>query len=310
MLEPIAWPDGKRFAFTVFDDPDGQSLSTGRTVYGLLRDLGFRTTKGVWLVPAPDIPPEYGITCADPGALSWFQQLQQDGFEIGYHNATMRTSARADTELALHRFAEYFGDRPITMAQHYDCDENVYWGDERLTGWRRGVYNLVTRFANRDKFKGSTEGHAYYWADLCHARVRYMRNFVFGDINTLASCPMMPYHDPRTPLVRFWYASSGGANVTSASRLLQEANQDRLEAEGGACILYTHFGHGFVDAGTMNPRMRELFERLSRKNGWFVPVATLLEFLRNRGSGHRLTDAERRGLERRWLREKLMSGTA
>ena len=28
--------------------------------------------------------------------------------------------------------------------------------------------------------------------------------------------------------------------------MLTEAAQDRLEAEGGACIMYTHFGHGFV----------------------------------------------------------------
>jgi hypothetical protein len=309
-MEPIAWPDGKRFAFTVFDDPDGQSLSTGHVVYGLLRDLGLRTTKGVWTLPAADVPSEYGITCGEPAALAWFQELQKAGFEIGYHNATLRTSPREDTELALRRFAEFFGDQPITMAQHYDCDENVYWGDERLTGWRRGVYNLATRFANHHKFKGSTEGHPYYWADLCHTRVQYLRNFVFGDINTLKSCPMMPYHDPRTPLVRFWYASSGGANVTAARRLLHEANQDRLEAEGGACILYTHFGHGYVEGGAMDRRVRDLLGRLSRKNGWFAPVATLLTFLRNRGSPHRLTDAERRALEWKWLREKLTSGTA
>jgi hypothetical protein len=35
------WPDGKRFAFTVFDDPDSQTWQAGREVYALLRDLGF-----------------------------------------------------------------------------------------------------------------------------------------------------------------------------------------------------------------------------------------------------------------------------
>jgi hypothetical protein len=36
------------FAFTVFDDPDGQSLETTRLVCSFLADLGFRTTIGVW----------------------------------------------------------------------------------------------------------------------------------------------------------------------------------------------------------------------------------------------------------------------
>ena len=44
----ITWPDNKRFAFTVFDDPDSQTLEASQAVYGFLRDRGFRTTKGVW----------------------------------------------------------------------------------------------------------------------------------------------------------------------------------------------------------------------------------------------------------------------
>ena len=44
----MIWPGGKSFAFTIFDDPDSQTLEAGREVYALLADLGFRTTKGVW----------------------------------------------------------------------------------------------------------------------------------------------------------------------------------------------------------------------------------------------------------------------
>ena len=44
----ITWPESRLFAFTVFDDPDGQSLETTRLVYSFLAELGFRTTIGVW----------------------------------------------------------------------------------------------------------------------------------------------------------------------------------------------------------------------------------------------------------------------
>ena len=84
--------------------------------------------------------------------------------------------------------------------------------------------------------------------------------------------------------------------------MLTEAAQDSLEAEGGACIMYTHFGHGFTNDGRINERSRRLIERLSRKNGWFVPVSTLLDYLRSsRKSDHVVTSRERSRLESKWL---------
>jgi len=38
----IEWPGRKRFAFTVFDDPDGQTVEMGKRVYGLLAELNTR----------------------------------------------------------------------------------------------------------------------------------------------------------------------------------------------------------------------------------------------------------------------------
>ena len=54
MTAAITWPDGRRFAFTVFDDPDAQTVDVSRAVYGFLADLGLRTTKGTWVVEPPE----------------------------------------------------------------------------------------------------------------------------------------------------------------------------------------------------------------------------------------------------------------
>ena len=59
----------------------------------------------------------------------------------------------------------------------------------------------------------------------------------------------MPYHDPRRPLVNSWFASSNGANPEVFLHCLSEKNQDRLEEEGGACVMYTHFANGFLEGG-------------------------------------------------------------
>jgi hypothetical protein len=49
------------------------------------------------------------------------------------------------------------------------------------------------------------------------------------------------------------------------TRMLSERNQDRLEAEGGACITYTHFAYRFTENGKLNRRFRELMQRLQEK---------------------------------------------
>jgi hypothetical protein len=310
MHHRIEWPEGKAFAFTVFDDPDSQTLESGREVYSLLTDLGFRTTKGVWPVRGPRQPSDHGGTCSEPDYRAWTQELQRRGFEIGFHNATLHTSTREETIDGLERFCEYFGDYPSAMANHYFCDENIYWGDNRLSGIQRLAYNALTRWKNHNRFHGHVPGHPYFWGDICRQRIKYVRNFAFAGINTLAMCPQMPYHDPERPFVNYWYAGSEGSNVQTLMERIAERNQDELEREGGACIMYTHFGHGYSEGGRLNTRFRELMTSLSRRNGWFVPVSTLLDFLAAQNPQRTISTADRVALERRWLMHKVRFGTA
>ena len=73
--------------------------------------------------------------------------------------------------------------------------------------------------------------------------------------------------------------------------------------------MYTHFAVGFQESNGLNPRFRKLMTRLSHKNGWFVPVATMLDYLLNVKGHHDISASERRQLERKWLWEKLFLGT-
>jgi hypothetical protein len=311
--EPVArirWPEGKTFAFTIFDDTDSQTLEAGREAYALLRDLGFRTTKSVWPIAATGTPSDPGATCADPRYREWVQGVQREGFEIAYHMATSHTSPREDTARALEAFAGYFGHYPVSMANHYYCEEDIYFGDNRLTGLDRLLYNLMTRFQNHNRFRGHIQGDPLFWGDLCQAKIKYVRQFVYGDINTLAACPYMPYHDPARPYVNYYFGATEGADGERFIRTLQEANQEKLEAEGGACIMYTHFGRGFYANGRLDPRFRALMERLSRRPGWFVPVSTLLDYIQEKRGKVTLNAAQRRAMELKWLMHKVRYGVA
>ena len=116
----------------------------------------------------------------------------------------------------------------------------------------------------------------------------------------------MPYHDPARPYVNYWFAASEGPRVESFNAIMHEENQDRLVREGGACIMYTHLGVGFLEKGKINTRFKALMERMSKMNGWFVPVHILLDFIQQAKENHNITQVERRHLERRWLWHKLL----
>ncbi|MGV3658747.1 MAG: hypothetical protein ACO1TE_01145 [Prosthecobacter sp.] len=309
MLVPkITWPEGKKFAFTIFDDTDASTVANSAPLYAMLRDLGFRTTKSVWVLP-PEEPPVAvgGASCAEDDYREWCLQLQREGFEIGFHNACCHHSRRERTQEALQRFQEMFGHAPQAMANHTGCRDNLYWGVDRLTGWRRWVYVAVT-LGRKMQFYGHVEGNEHFWGDLARERIRYVRNFVFPDINTLRACPCMPYHDPVRPWVNQWYAGSEGGVLKAFLKTLSEENQDRLEEEGGACIMYAHLGKFFRKDGVVTPRFRELMERLAAKGGWFVPVSDVLNHIVAQRGEHVITAPQRNELENRWLWYKLRHG--
>jgi hypothetical protein len=306
----IRWPEGKRFALTIFDDPDSQTLAQSRQIYGLLADLGLRTTAGVWTIePGQTRRNSPGETCENPAYLAWMQELRGRGFEIGLHCVAPASLTREEVLAGLDNFRRHFGANPVTMANHYNADA-IYWGPERLSGWNRALYNLVTFGRSRSRYFGERRGHPNFWGDLCRERIRYCRNFVFRELNTLKACPMMPYHDPDRPFVNQWYASAEASNLPRFLELVTEESIDRLEEEGGAAILYTHFGHGFAESGAPDARFKSLMTRLANKNGWFVPTGTLLAFLETQGNGRTIPAADRAAMERRWLAAKLRHGTS
>jgi hypothetical protein len=303
----IRWPGGKDFAFTVFDDTDLETTENVGPVYSFLLDIGMRTTKSVWPIRGSHTPKVGGATCEDEEYLRWVLSLKDSGVEIAIHNVAYHTSAREETLRGLERFSNLFGHYPYSMANHTGCEESIYWGRSRLTGINRAIYDLLHRYRNRDTYRGHVEGSPLFWGDLCKEKIKYVRNFVFANINTLKMCPVMPYQDPIRPYVNYWFSASEGPAIDSFNLLLSEENQDQLVREGGACIMYTHLACGFLENGKLNKRFRHLMGRISRMNGWFVPVRTLLDHILTVRGHHEINDRERNSLERKWLMHKILN---
>ena len=309
MHQKISWPNNKQFAFTIFDDTDRANLKDIQLVYQCLDELGFKTTKSVWVTKGNKPHESSGVTCDDKMYLNWLLELKNKGFEIGYHNTTYHSSHREEIKEGLKKFVKMFNQNPNVMANHSDNRENIYWGPHRLSGSRRVIYNILTRYKRNGFYKGHDESSPYFWGDLCKEYITYVRNFVFSDINTLKCCPYMPYQDPEKPYVNYWFASSEGHNVNVFNKCLSNENQDRLEEEGGACIMYTHFADGFYQNGKLSEQFKIQMKRLSKKNGWFVPSSTLLEFLKKKNKTQIISNSQRRALEWKWLFDKLILGS-
>jgi hypothetical protein len=274
----LTWPSGKSFAFTVVDDTDFATVRSAKPVYDFLLDCGMRTTKTVW--PLRPIGRGFtgGWTLEDEEYRNWTLELQQRGVEIALHGVADGSSERARVKKGLDYFRDVVGADPTVHTNHVAQGEGIYWGPDRLDGPLRWLYRTYRRARRPQPYDGARPDSPQFWGDICSGRIKYVRNFVFEDINTLKMDALMPYHDARRPYVRYWFSASNGDDPEAFCRLLSEANQDRLEAEGGACIVYTHFGLAFH---RLPATFRRLVTRLSLKPGWFEPATPILDYIGN-----------------------------
>ena len=300
------WPGGAPFAFTIVDDTDKTTLENGPLVYDLLTSLGMRVTKTVWPFDPAGPPRTGGSSCEDPAYLAWILDLQAAGHEIGYHNAADHPSERERTIAALDRFRELFGHDPRIGADHSANTEALYWGAARLTGPRALAYRAAGPLLGEPR--ASSEGHdpasPYFWGDVCRDRIDYWRNFTFATSDVTELCPG-PYHDPKRPLVRWWYAATDAPHRDPFLEAIAPDRLDALERHGGACILYTHVGTNFVWEGELDPRLEPALRAVAERGPWMAPASEVLDHLRAHHGEHVLTDRERARLERRWIRDQV-----
>lgn len=305
----MEFPGRKRFAFTILDDTDLATVENVAPVYKYLARTGMRTTKSVWTLAPTEASRVDGATLAEPAYREFVLGLKEQGFEIASHGATSHSALRERTAEALDRFRELFGQDPKVHCNHSLNRDNLYWGAARLTTfWNRLVYRAGTMGKDR-RFEGHLPASPYFWGDLCRDRIPYVRNFVFWEINLLNVYPGIPYHDPAKPYVKHWFTSTQAADVEAFCKVLAPEAQQRLEDEGGVCILYTHFGSGFVRKGEPDRRFCRLMDEMAARDGWFVPVGDVLDHLKRQGAGRDISRRDLASLERRWIFGKLTHRT-
>lgn len=300
------YPGGARFAFTIIDDTDDATEENIGPVYALLKELGMGATKTIWPVACPEGSSLFfaGHTMDHPGYARFVGGLADAGFELAFHSATMETSGRERVITAMDRFREVTGGWPRVHANHAHNRDNLYWGVHRVDFPPVRWFYALTNGHPAEWFQGHVEGSPWWWGDLCRDRVEYVRNLTFDDINLLRVNPTLPYRDPRRPLAQWWFSATDAEDSAAFNTVIDEAAQDRLEAEGGVCILATHLGKRYARDGRVHPRTETLLRRLAGKRGWFPTVSQLLDWLRSQSTGDRILPAgEWRRMQISWARD-------
>ncbi len=306
MAAKLTFPGGKRFAFVICDDTDMARVETVEPVYRLLENLGIRAAKSVWPLASGGEQNVYDIsqTLEDEEYVAFVVDLQQRGFEIAMHGASMVSSPREKTQLALERFRSVFGAYPRVHINHAENRDNLYWGPERVDD---PLLKMMLRRSSlpADHYQGHIAGSDYWWGDLCRSHVTYVRNLVFDGINVRAVNPTLPYHDPARPLIRWWFSAANADDVHEFIRLIGSKRQERLEHEGGVCIVATHLAKHFFRDGRINPEVERLLTELSARRGWFPNLSELLDYLREERGTDRLGRGEWARMQWTWMRDAI-----
>ncbi len=298
----FCYPRAKDFIFTIFDDTDVTTLDYIRPIYDFLNSIGLKTTKSVW-------PCDYKGRSSYAGSHSlehreyaeYMKQLYDRGFEIAYHGASMESSNRERVEESFDIFYKVFGCYPSTYASHAGNQENLYWGIDRFSIPFFRLLSCMSFKGKKNYYQGHIKSSPFFWGDISRRYIKYVRNFTYNDINLLNISNKLPYKDEKKEWINQFFFTSDAENVEDFNQLINEDNQDKLEKQKGICIISTHFGKGFLVDGKVHKRTKELLSIMSKRNGWFVPVVEVLDFLASRRQSTLITSRELFLLEFKWF---------
>jgi len=298
-------PDQKRFAFTIIDDTDDAFLDNIRPIYDYLSERRVYITKTVWVYPPRDSASK-GDCLSNPDYLRYILELKRRGFEIALHNVGSGAYTREEILRGLEEYRWLIGEYPKIHINHSYNPDNIYGGTMRFAF----PFNVILRLLYRryERSHGDDEQSPYFWGDVHKRIIKFNRNYEFDELNLLKVNPEMPYRDIRyEQCSSYWFSATFAPNQWCFNRIVTPEAVDRLEEEGGICILYTHLGY-YMKTGCIDREFIERIDYLASKNtGLYVPVSQVLEhLLSENGRGQYLNTVRRFQLEFRhlWTRFK------
>jgi hypothetical protein len=298
----MKWPHNKDFAFTIIDDTDNATVTNVKPIYNFLKSKSILTSKTTWVFPPNDS--FQGQSLSEKDYYNFLLEIENQGFEILLHGVGSGTFKRSEIIKGFEIFNEKFGRYPSVYINHSFNPDNIYWGYKRFGPF---LGFLTKQLAGKSReFFGDIKDSDFYWGDLSKKYIKFNRNRVFYSINTLKNDPKMPFMEKNKRDCNYWFSSSDGQTIMEFNNLTSPKNIDKLVKENGLSIVYTHFACGFVDSNCeLDSTFKYNIEYLSSKNGWFVPVSQILDYLLRINKNHSVDSNYLNSLDLRWLRDRI-----
>ena len=285
----LSLPKNKKFIFTIIDDTDDAFLDKIKPVYDLLYTNNLRTTKTVWVNKVRDGDRSKGDSLEDSNYKKFILDIQNKGFEIALHNVGSGDYKRNEIISGLNKYKEILGDFPKLHVNHSYNPDNIYCGSKRFSF----PFNLIvkTMYSNYNNFFGEIRGSDYFWGDYHKKHIKYSRNYEIDNINTLQVNPYMPYKDKKyDEFCNFWYSSTFASNQWMFNKMVNKRTINKLEKEGGVCILYTHLGY-FYKNGEIDKEFKKTIEYLGQKeSALFLTVGETMKLLQKNKLEKKIND--------------------
>ena len=296
----IVWPEGKQFAFTVFDDADWETLENVGGVYSLLADCGLRTTKSCWVVRGDP----------DKGYAGGANRRRRRPLAMAAATCSRRDSRSAGTARTWHslprreltgrrwRSSPSFSAIIPSRPRITPVDEAIYWGSDRLTGFHSFLYNLLTALSQQPASIAATSKATNTSGATCAGR----RSSISAISSFRTSTRCGAARSCRTT-TRTGRTSTIGLPRPTAPRCSDliaaspSGSRTSWRRRGAPASCTPTSPTVSPRGGKVDPQFEQLVRRLAAKNGWFVPVTTLLDYLLSVRRRHEITPVERRRLE-------------
>jgi hypothetical protein len=268
----------KKFIFTIIDDTDDSFCPQINEVYDVLHKNGLRTTKTLWVYPVRDSERSKGECLQDEAYKNFVLDIKNKGFELALHNVGSGDYNREEIIKGLAEYEKILGEKPKIHVNHSYNPDNIYCGPKRFSF----PFNIIVKYlySSYNNFSGEIKKSRHYWADIHKKFIKYSRNYEIDNINTFKRNSYMPYRDKKyDKYCNYWYSSTFAPNQWMFNHIVTKKSIDKLEREGGVCILYTHLGYYYKN-GQVDQGFKEMISYIGKKKtGLFLPVSDVLDIL-------------------------------
>lgn len=266
----------KNFYFTIVDDTDDSTLENTKPIYDFLFERGILITKTVWVYPPRD-EPSSGDSLQRKEYLDFIKDIKSKGFEIGLHNVGSGDYKRDEILKGLEEFKTKLGEYPKIHINHSYNPDSIYGGYKRFNQpFKFLVKKMYPQYAG--VFQGEEKKSDFFWGDKHKEIIQYNRNHEFEGLNTRKYDKYMPYVDPkRSQYSNYWFSATFAPNQLVFNHLVNKETIQKLEKQGGVCIIFTHLGY-YMKNGKIDEGFVERINWLAKnKNGVYIPVSKVLD---------------------------------